>query len=172
MEVNLLENLRYLSHPLAKQARLSLLPIDLLMTWAQPHPAASAPPSNKDEPAAFADIQSLCQDIEANGMREPFTLILSKTTLRLESGHHRLQIFAKQGYTHLPVALYVFEGVFNHSSELHRIPMPDGINTAHLLETQLPYALDPLDPILLFEELVPTLIKTQGLPDQVLFSHL
>ena len=173
MEVKLLENLRYLNHPLAKQARLSLIPIDLLLDWANPQPAPTARLVDTDQQTTLVDVQALYDDIEANGMRDPFTLILSKgnNTLRLESGNHRVQIFADQGISHLPVALFVFDGLFNEANGHHRIPMPEGINTAHLLETRLPYALDPLEPVLIFEELMPSLIKTEGFPDQVLFRH-
>lgn len=80
-------------------------------------------------------------------MLEPLLLVYSYkySTLRLESGNHRIKVAIERKYTHLPCALLIIQDKWIHSlNGKHFFPY-ENIFTENLIKSAYPYLLKPIN---------------------------
>lgn len=90
------------------------------------------------------------KDIIDNGLHEPLLIVLGydNKTIRLESGNHRIKNAIEDGYTHLPVALFVIkDNWLNEGNGTHFARDDDSeiIDWESLVKCPYPYQIDPRD---------------------------
>lgn len=140
--MKILENNRWKSHPWSKSGYVYHTDINLIHSIA--NPKATDYTDLLDSRIVHQEI--VWENIEKEGMQEPLLIVIGydKQTIRLESGNHRIKVAKDKGYTHLPVAFFVFkESVFNSINGDHFFNAKEIIEFKKLIKCPYPYQVNP-----------------------------
>lgn len=129
---------RLLLHPWGRAGKIEWVCCDLLMQISSQ--------SDRDMTdltcGTLAPLDEVWEDIEQNGMKEPFMIRINPTrqTIRLESGNHRLKKAIARGHKFMPCATFITQKIIFHPENgLHEHCARDFINWNGIFTSQYDY---------------------------------
>lgn len=140
MNKKLLKNKRWMSHPWSDGDKVSLVSIDFLLK------ICNKESTNKADllTGEIVSEDIVWSDIVKNGMKEPLLIRINPETfeVRLESGNHRIKTAKKDGYTHLPCAVFITKNtIFNKGNGVHKYKIVDLLDFSKLVNCPYDYQI-------------------------------